>query len=132
MSTDELSVADETLAFDYELDAAPEKVWRALTVPAMVEAWLMPNTMDAVKAGERFALDDREQGQKIDCELLDVTPHRRLSYSWREAGEAPALVTFELSPNDTGGTSLRVRHGPLLATALQAANCNTPAVALAA
>ena len=130
MTTDEM-VADETLAFDYELEAAPEKVWRALTVPALVEAWLMPNTMDAVKEGERFALHDSEQEQKIDCQLLDVTPLRRLSYSWRETGEAPAMVTFELSPNDSGGTSLRVRHGPLVAKLPRAANGNT-LIALAA
>jgi uncharacterized protein YndB with AHSA1/START domain len=131
--TDAETLADPVLDFDYELDAAPEKVWRALTVPALVEAWLMPNTMRRVEEGERFTLDNGEDppGQEIACEVLEATPPHRLSYSWREAGEAPAMVTFELMPNDTGGTNLRVIHGPLLALP-RPANGNTPTMALAA
>ena len=41
------------------------------------------------------------------------------------------MVTFELKPNDSGGTHLRVSHGPLLALP-QAANGNAPTMALAA
>ena len=31
---------DTTLVLDYELDAPPEKVWRALSIPALRDQWL--------------------------------------------------------------------------------------------
>lgn len=34
----------ETITFDFDLAHPPEKVWRALTDPALVAAWLLPAT----------------------------------------------------------------------------------------
>ena len=31
---------DAALVIEYELDAPPEKVWRAVTIPALRERWL--------------------------------------------------------------------------------------------
>ena len=35
-----MTEADETLVFETELYAPPEKVWRALSIPAYLDRWL--------------------------------------------------------------------------------------------
>src|SRR5690606_6774805 len=49
---------DEDVMFEGPLDAAPEKVWRALTVPELLNAWLLPARMEA----ETIRLDGAPQG----------------------------------------------------------------------
>jgi len=97
-----------------DLEAAPEKVWRALSEPALCGAWLLPGDV-AAEPGHRFAFDDA--GRRIDCEVLEAEPARRLRLSWREAeGGVASEVTFDLAPTPAGGTRLRVVHGPVVAS----------------
>ncbi|HWK63342.1 MAG TPA: SRPBCC domain-containing protein [Rhizobiaceae bacterium] len=123
----ELSVVTEC-----DLPHPPEKVWRALTVPELLGAWLMPNDIRPVE-GERFSLHESgPTGDRVDCEMLEAEPYRRLRYSWRD-GEArdnalTSVVTFELSQAREGGTHLRIVHSgareQVPTMALQAANTN--------
>jgi uncharacterized protein YndB with AHSA1/START domain len=86
----------------------PERVWRALTDPAELAAWLMPNDFTP-QEGARFRLDARpDHLEPFDCEVLEVDPPRRLRARWFVRGQ-PTLVTFELRADD-GGTVLRVEH----------------------
>lgn len=95
-----------------DLEAAPEKVWRALSEPDLLGAWLLPNDIHP-QPGERFAFDD--EGGRIDCEVLEAEPGRSLRYSWREADAGVGSeVSFVLTPTPTGGTHLRVVHGPVV------------------
>ncbi|MGH7106899.1 MAG: SRPBCC family protein [Acetobacteraceae bacterium] len=105
MKTVEPDSAD-SLVFECDFDEPPEKVWRALTEPELLEAWL---TKDA----------SRERNVS-DCEIVSAEPHRRLRYRWRdrETGTADAeprevnsVVTLELSVGSAGGTHLRLTHG---------------------
>jgi uncharacterized protein YndB with AHSA1/START domain len=123
----------EELMVACELDAAPDKVWRALTVPEFVAAWLLPNDMGETHPGAQFSLEGTAHGlsPRIEIEVLDSQPQRRLRMSWREAGAEESVVTFELRPSEAGGTLLRVHHGPL-ALPLRAANANATVLALAA
>ena len=89
---------DGAMAFEFELAAPPDKVWRALTVPALVERWL-PLRDEAPGLGA-----------KVEAELVAADPGKSLSWRWREAGEADDLVTFTLLPNGSGGTALRLIH----------------------
>ena len=84
--------ASDELSFAVELDAPPEKVWRALTIPAFRERWLGPG------AGDRPA------------EVIEAEPPHRLSWNWREAGEPDGIVTFTLTPTESGGTALELVH----------------------
>jgi len=127
--------AIEDVVVECALDAPPQKVWRALTVPALVAAWLMPGEVDA-RPGARFGFDGAASGRPgpIDCRVLDAEPHRLLRYSWREhdAGRTiDSVVTFELDPDGRGGTRLRIVHGDFVATP-SAANANAPTMMLAA
>ena len=62
----------------------PEKVWRALTDPELLASWLMPNDF-APAAGHKFRFRSRPMGDwdgVVDCEVLEIEPHRILRYSW--------------------------------------------------
>lgn len=91
------------LVFECDLDEPPEKVWRALTEPRLLETWL--------------TADD---SARSEYEILTAEPHRRLRYRWRdhESGvgdsdgrEVHSVVTIELAPAPAGGTHLRLTHG---------------------
>src|ERR1700739_2613784 len=103
-----------TLVVETELDASPDRVWRALSDPSLSSQWL-PYGKLGTRPGERFSLDD--EGRRIDCEVLDAEPGRRLRLSWHEADSAvSSQVTFVVSPGVGGGARLRIVHEPVLAS----------------
>lgn len=97
-----------TVTVEREFPFPPEKLWRALTQPHLIEEWLMKNDfMPAV--GHQFQLRmDPQPGWNgvIDCEVMEVEPNRTLSYTWGAMGTDTA-VTFTLTPI-ANGTHLRV------------------------
>jgi uncharacterized protein YndB with AHSA1/START domain len=101
------------LVVETELDAPPKKVWRAFEDPILSSDWLAKGRIGTTP-GERFSLED--EGRRIDCEVLEAEPGRRLKLGWREADDAVGSeVTFVLIPTPAGGTRLRIVHGPILA-----------------
>lgn len=115
-ATENPTVNEAPLSFECDLPDPPEKVWRALTQPELLAAWMMPNDMKA-EAGSRFAFAGPDA--PIECEVLEAEPGRLLRYSWRErpadkgADQLPAfdsMVTFTLSRTGSGGTHLRIVH----------------------
>ncbi len=95
-----------------EFDHPPEKLWRALTDPDLVAAWLMKNDFRP-EVGHTFTLNG-EWGGDLDCEVLAVEPHHRLAYSWNFESDQAAfalksVVTFTLIPTE-GGTRLRMEQ----------------------
>jgi uncharacterized protein YndB with AHSA1/START domain len=90
----------------------PEKLWRALTQPHLMEEWLMKNDFRP-EVGHSFKLSG-DWGGVLDCEVLTVEPNRTLSYTWDFAHDDPAyglksVVTFTLTPTEAG-THLRVEQ----------------------
>lgn len=98
--TEPLSVVVER-----DLSFPPEKVWRALTQPQLIEAWLMKNDFEPV-AGHRFDL--RADWGAVACQVLDIEPNRTLSYTWAAMG-LESVVTFTLTASGTG-THLRMEQ----------------------
>lgn len=95
-----------------DLPFPPERLWRALTQPHLIEAWLMKNDFAPV-VGHSFSLRG-DWGGVLDCEVLAVEPHKTLSYSWDFAHDDAAynlksVVTFSLTPT-LAGTHLRVEQ----------------------
>jgi uncharacterized protein YndB with AHSA1/START domain len=99
---------------------APETIWRTLTSGELIGRWLMKPTGFAPVKGTRFTFQTTPAGAwdgVIHCEVLDVTPNVRLSYSWQGGHDANAqygsrldtIVTLTLARVD-GGTRLRVVH----------------------
>ena len=99
-STEALSVVVERV-----LPHPPEKIWRALTLPALLEEWLMKNDFKAV-VGHRFNL--RADWGAVDCRVLAVEPGKTLSYTWAAYG-LETIVTWTLTPTSTG-TQLRMEQ----------------------
>ena len=83
----------EALVFEADLDAPPEKVWRALATPALREAWL-----GAPEAGP--------------AEVLRAEPGERLDLAW-PTREGDSLVSFEIEDGEGGGTRLTIVHRAL-------------------
>lgn len=92
--------ATETLSVVVERDIAhpPEKIWRALTQPHLIEEWLM-KTDFVPAAGHRFGF--RADWGSVDCEVLDIEENRRLSYSWGDT-RLQSIVTWTLTPSARG------------------------------
>lgn len=95
-----------------EFPYPPEKIWRALTQPHLIEAWLMKNDFAPV-LGHRFNLRG-EWGGVLDCEVLAVERDRTLSYTWNFAHDDAAfdlksIVTFTLN-RTAAGTHLRMEQ----------------------
>ncbi|GHA14375.1 hypothetical protein GCM10007989_06310 [Devosia pacifica] len=116
------------LNFECELDASRDKVWRALTIPAYLERWLLPLVDGQSDTGLRGRT---ASGSQIECEILDAEAPHRLRYRWRErvAGMVEeSIVTIDLDGNDEGPTRLLLKHE----IPAQPANDNTTTMALAA
>jgi uncharacterized protein YndB with AHSA1/START domain len=97
--------ASRAVAVERELPHPPEKVWRALTEPALIADWLMPAEFRPV-VGHRFAF--AADWGRVACTVLEAEPPRRLAYSW--AAEAlDTVVTWTLEPTATG-TRLRMEQ----------------------
>ena len=92
--------AEDGLVFEYDVDAPPEKVKRALTVAEFRERWL---------PGAKLmpASDD----DAIHCTLREAEPPYLES-----------VASFEILPRDGGGARIRIVHR--LAKAPPAANRN--------
>ena len=111
-----------SVVVEREFPHAPEKLWRALTQPHLMEEWLMKNDF-VPTVGHNFKLRG-EWGGVLDCEVLTLEPNRALSYTWDFAHEDQAyalksVVTFNLTPTATG-THLRVEQAGFRTTQKQA------------
>lgn len=118
MTTERLE--KDAVIVECKLDESPQKVWRALTEPALLAAWLMENDFSA-EQGARFTfapLDESAPEGRISCEVLALEPERLLRLAWRGAEDRPdadgnrldSVVNFELQPTEDGGTWFRVVH----------------------
>src|ERR1700722_19023379 len=99
--------ATETLPAVVQRDPPPppEKIWRALTQPHLIQEWLMKNDFEPV-ADHRFTL--RGDWGSVDCRVLSVEPNKKLSYTWGALG-LESVVTWTLAPTGTG-TQLRMEQ----------------------
>lgn len=94
-----------SVVMERELPYPPEKIWRALTQPHLIEEWLMKNDFQLV-VGHGFNL--RGDWGAVDCRVLEVEPNRSLAYSWDAMG-LESVVTWTLTPTSSG-THLRMEQ----------------------
>jgi uncharacterized protein YndB with AHSA1/START domain len=98
--TETLSVVVER-----ELPYPPDRIWRALTQPHLIEEWLMKNDFQPV-VDHRFNL--RADWGAVACQVLAVEPNKTLAYTWAAYG-LESVVTWTLIPTGTG-TRLRMEQ----------------------
>jgi len=87
-----------SVVVERELPYPPEKIWRALTQPHLIEEWLMKNDFEPV-VDRRFNL--RADWGSVDCQVLAVEANKTLSYTWNAYG-LESVVTWTLTPTSTG------------------------------
>lgn len=78
----------EPLVFAFQLDAPPEKVWRALSIPEFRERWLPADVAELTS----------RPGEEVCYRLTETDPPF-----------LDSVVTFQLTPK-AGGTELLVIH----------------------
>ena len=99
----EAAAETRSVVIEREVPHAPEKIWRALTQPHLIEEWLMKNDFQP-EVGRSFTLRSDPYPNwdgVIRCEVVAVEPNRRLVYRWGALG-VDTLVTWTLTPTDTG------------------------------
>jgi uncharacterized protein YndB with AHSA1/START domain len=101
----ETSAETLSVVIEREIPYPPEKIWRALTQPHLVEEWLMKNDFKPV-VGHRFDL--RADWGVVDCQVLAVEPNKTLSYTWG-VFDLKSVVTWTLTPTSMG-THLRMEQ----------------------
>ncbi|MBN9001812.1 MAG: SRPBCC domain-containing protein [Rhizobiales bacterium] len=101
------TLAAETLSVVVERDMPhpPEKVWRALTQPHLIDEWLMKTDFKPT-VDHRFTL--RAEWGTVDCQVTAIEPNKSLSYRWEALG-LETVVTWTLTPTSSG-THLRMEQ----------------------
>lgn len=109
----------QELVFEYELDARPEKVWRAISLAEFRDTWLPKDSL-------------------ADPDAVALTPGQDVSYRMRDSAPPflESIVTFHVAANESGGTNLRIVHdlsdARLSRVTSAAANSNSPLLMRAA
>lgn len=105
--------ASKAIELSWDLPHPPEKVWRALTEPALLAQWLLPTDLElSVGRPFRFKAEPTQWWDGIvDSEVIELEAGRRLKYAWRTAGPKglDSTVTWTLMPT-AGGTRLCLEH----------------------
>jgi uncharacterized protein YndB with AHSA1/START domain len=94
----------ESLSFEFELPHSPEKVWRALTEPALLAEWLLPVIGLELEPGAAFTFKTQAYpgwDGTVNCQFVEIETHRRLRYTWT-VPVLDTVVTFTLTPTPTG------------------------------
>ncbi len=99
------SAGVRSVIVERDLPHPPEKIWRALTQPHLVDEWLMKSEFAPV-VDHRFEF--RGEWGSVDCRVLEVEINRTLSYTWAAMG-LESVVTWTLTPSGTG-THLRMEQ----------------------
>ena len=102
----------------WQLDYPPTTVWKFLTDSELLSQWLMENDFKPIM-GHKFQFKTYPRVKLgfdgiVYCEVLEVLPNERLSYSWKGGPgngkiHLNSVVTWILTPTPKG-TELRLEH----------------------
>jgi uncharacterized protein YndB with AHSA1/START domain len=106
----------ESIAFEFDLQHAPEKVWRALTDPVLLAEWLLPVVGLQLEPGAEFTFRSQPfpgWDGTVHCRFVEIEAHRKLSYTWVVGGDLglETVVTFTLTPTASGTRLSLVQSG---------------------
>lgn len=105
----------KTILKEMAVPQSRERVWQAITDPAILAEWMFPNDFEP-RVGHRFTFQVPPnpkvnfEGLTVDCEVLECEPPGRLVFSWSAGGPVVnTKVSFQLVP-DGDGTRLLFEH----------------------
>ncbi len=94
-------------------NANRQLVWQAITEKEMMKQWYFDLKEFKPETGFQFEfMGGSEDGTQYKhlCEVTEVIPEKKLTYSWRYEGyEGITYVTFELF-DENGNTRLKLTH----------------------
>jgi uncharacterized protein YndB with AHSA1/START domain len=94
MTITELTRIDRTI----EIQASPERVWRALTTASEISVWFRVTIEGEVSPGQEVTMD--YSGQRFRVKFVEMTPPTRFVWQWHP-GEADASVDYSREPRTT-------------------------------
>ncbi len=90
----------------------PEKVWKAITNPKALSAWLMETDFQPY-VGHQFTFRTASSigfDGVVHCEVLLVDEPKKLAYTWQGGPmKKPTVVTWTLTPV-AEGTKVKLEH----------------------
>ena len=110
MAVAELSRIDRTI----ELNAPPDRVWRALTNAEELSAWFQVKIEGRLASGTEVwmtSVHPQHAGQRFRVRIAELTPPHRVVWEWHPGEVDPAVdysrerrttVTFSLEPSERG------------------------------
>jgi uncharacterized protein YndB with AHSA1/START domain len=105
----------DSISFEFDLHHSPEKVWRALTDPALLSEWLLPVVDLKLESGAAFTFKTQPYpgwDGTVNCRFVEIEAQRRLSYTWIVGDmEIDTVVTFTLAPTGSGTRLSLVQSG---------------------
>ena len=105
----------DSVSLEFDLDHAPQKVWRALTDPVLLAEWLLPVAGLELEPGAAFTFRTQPHpgwDGTVSCRFVEIEPHRKLSYTWVVGDmELETVVTFTLTPTVSGTHLSLVQSG---------------------
>ncbi|MGC4102374.1 SRPBCC family protein [Ferruginibacter sp.] len=102
----------------WQFNTTPEQVWEYLTNPELIELWLMKTNFKPEKGAKfQFTFQAKPEAQYhgvVECEVLEITPFSKLSYSWNgstldKSRSYNSVVTWTLTRTENG-TELQLSH----------------------
>jgi uncharacterized protein YndB with AHSA1/START domain len=106
-------VQAESLSFEFDLRHPPEKVWRALTEPALLAEWLLPAIGLRLEPGAEFTYKTQAYpgwDGTVNCRFVEIEANRKLTYTW-SVPFLDTVVTFTLTPTEAGTRLNLVQSG---------------------
>lgn len=119
-----MDAVNKTATHDIMLDEffphAPAILWKVLTSGELIARWMMEPKGFAPVKGTKFTFQTTPAGAwdgTIRCEVLEVKPNERFTYSWQGGDEGNSgygtkldtIVSWQLSAVE-GGTRLKLVH----------------------
>lgn len=119
MSTSANDIETRSVVVEFDYPYPREKVWRAITEPDLVAAWLMPNDIKPV-VGHTFTFKTQPAGSfdgLARCEVIACEPNELLSFTWVGGAKEmtgygayiDTVITIQLT-RTAAGTHLRLEQ----------------------
>lgn len=102
----------EPFEIERTYNAPIEKVWKAITDKDQMKQWYFDISAFEPEVGFNFQFKGENEGRVFLhlCEITEVIPLKRLSYTWQYEGfEGKSIVTFELF-SEGSSTKLKLTH----------------------
>src|SRR5580765_6058154 len=98
----------------WHFSQSPQEVWEYLTNPELLEQWLVKTDFQPI-VGHKFYFTS-PYGNHSYCEVLELNPCTRLSYSWQKKSLTDnkpdnSIVAWTLVPDENGTELLLVHNG---------------------